>query len=468
MSNLPAGWSVATIKELAGADGLATDGDWIETKDQNPNGSVRLIQLADIGEGEFRDRSARFVTLETAKRLNCTFLKEGDLLIARMPDPLGRACVFPGVGQPAITAVDVFIWRQPLGGPLARWLMHFVNSQQVRNAIAALAGGTTRQRVAGGRLKQLRIPVPPLPEQRRIVAKIDSLSAKSRRARDHLDHIPRLVEKYKQAILAAAFRGELTREWRQQHRVGGQWSTRSLEELIDEGPTNGWSPKSGADASGAFTLKLTATTSGTLRLDHAAVKRIYEVPPPTSPYWLEPGDLLVQRSNTIEYVGAAAIFDGPCRTYIYPDLMMRIRIKDETNRLYVWRFLNSDEARRYFRERATGTAGNMPKINGGTLRSLPVPLPSTVGERQQIVRRIDTAFTWIDRLAAEATSARKLIDHLDQAILAKAFRGELVPQDPNDEPASVLLERIRAERQSAARQRGSARRTSRSRIRLKE
>ena len=160
-----------------------------------------------------------FVTSETARRLNCTFLDKDDLLIARMPDPLGRACIFPGVGQPAITAVDVFVWRPSPDGVLAKWLMFFVNSSDVRSRMAEQAGGTTRQRIAGGRVKQLEIPVPPLPEQRRIVTKIDSLSAKSRRSRDHLDHIPRLVEKYEQAILAAAFTGSLTRDWRAKHRA---------------------------------------------------------------------------------------------------------------------------------------------------------------------------------------------------------------------------------------------------------
>ncbi len=119
MSDLPQGWTRATIAQLAGGQGMTTDGDWIETKDQDPNGDVRLVQLADIGDGEFRDRSARFVNSKTAHRLNCTFLQKDDLLIARMPDPLGRACVFPGVGQPAITAVDVFVWRPSLGGPWA-------------------------------------------------------------------------------------------------------------------------------------------------------------------------------------------------------------------------------------------------------------------------------------------------------------------------------------------------------------
>lgn len=473
---LPRGWVTTKMEAILATldDGRLLSQGWsprCHSESAQSEQDWAVLKTTAIQDGYFIPEENKKLPAEMTPRPNLE-VRPGDLLItcAGPRRRCGIVCLVEATRGRLMISGKMYRFRVPERHVSSRYIAYFLRCGVTQEAIDGLKTGMSDSGLNLTHERFLGLPVllAPFPEQRRIVAKIDSLSAKSRRARDHLDHIPRLVEKYKQAILAAAFRGELTREWRQQHRVGGQWSTRSLEELIDEGPTNGWSPKSGADASGAFTLKLTATTSGTLRLDHAAVKRIYEVPPPTSPYWLEPGDLLVQRSNTIEYVGAAAIFDGPCRTYIYPDLMMRIRIKDETNRLYVWRFLNSDEARRYFRERATGTAGNMPKINGGTLRSLPVPLPSTVGERQQIVRRIDTAFTWIDRLAADATSARKLIDHLDQAILAKAFRGELVPQDPNDEPASVLLERIRAERQSAARQRGSARRTSRSRIRLKE
>ena len=79
------------------------------------------------------------------------------------------------------------------------------------------------------------------------------------------------------------------------------------------------------------------------------------------------------------------------------------------------------------------------------MSEMPVPFTS-FDEQNEIVRRIERAFAWIGRLASEASDARKLIDQLDQAILAKAFQGELVPQEPTDEPASVLLERIRAER----------------------
>jgi type I restriction enzyme, S subunit len=95
------------------------------------------------------------------------------------------------------------------------------------------------------------------------------------------------------------------------------------------------------------------------------------------------------------------------------------------------------------------TAAGQHGISGADLKRLPLPLPP-LDQQRAIVQRTQARFVWIDRLAAEATAARRLIDHLDQAILARAFRGELVPQDPKDRPASVLLERIRKERTEAA------------------
>jgi len=84
------------LSEAIGEDSLFKDGDWVESKDQDPEGDVRLIQLADIGDGSFRNRSNRYLTNKKAIELGCTFLEKGDVLIARMPDPLGRACLFPG------------------------------------------------------------------------------------------------------------------------------------------------------------------------------------------------------------------------------------------------------------------------------------------------------------------------------------------------------------------------------------
>ena len=189
---LPEGWEPLTIAELAGTGGLVADGDWIESKDQDPDGDVRLIQLADVGDGEFLDRSSRYLTSRKAKELQCTRLEIGDLLIARMPDPLGRACLFPGVGQPSVTAVDVFIWRPGKKAADPRWLMHTINSPQVRKHLQNIAGGTTRQRVSGGNLKRLALPTPPKPIQLRIVTKIDGLLARIKGARNELGECPGL------------------------------------------------------------------------------------------------------------------------------------------------------------------------------------------------------------------------------------------------------------------------------------
>ena len=205
---------IASLADLAGPSGLVTDGDWVESKDQDPNGEVRLIQLADVGDGLFLDRSRRFLTLKKAKELRCTFLQPGDILIARMPDPLGRACIFPGLGRPAVTAVDVLVWRGDDAGADARWLMHAVNSPAVRTEIASLASGTTRQRVSGGNLKRLQLRIVPSSEQKRVAAKLDSLLAHVKKVREELARVPQLVERYKQAVLAAAFRGDLTTHWR--------------------------------------------------------------------------------------------------------------------------------------------------------------------------------------------------------------------------------------------------------------
>lgn len=431
---------VASVEELSGVDGLVSDGDWIESKDQDPTGGVRLIQLADIGDGDFRDRSSRFVTEQTAERLRCTYLRAGDLLIARMPDPLGRACLFPGLSGSAITAVDVFIWRAGASAADARWLMHSVNSSDVRGRIADQAGGTTRQRIAGGRLKALLLPVPPLPEQRRIVAKIDSLTGKSRRARDHLDHIPRLVEKYKQAILAAAFRGDLTREWREGRNLA---ATRSvLLGDVAEGFNYGSAAKS-AKQGRVPVLRMGNIQDGKLDWsDLVFTNDAAEI----AKYGLKDGDVLFNRTNSPALVGKTALFTGE-REAIYAGYLIKVRCKPQLLPAFLTYCLNAPNGRAYSWEVKTDGV-SQSNINAKKLAAFRFDLPS-VQEQEEIVRRIERALSWINRITVDATSARKLIDHLDQSVLAKAFRGELVPQDPADEPASALLDRIRAERTAA-------------------
>jgi len=160
------------LAELCG-DGLFVDGDWVESKDQDPAGDVRLVQLADVGDGEFRNKSARFLTREKAGALGCTFLKAGDLLVARMPDPLGRACIFPGDAKDCVTVVDVCIVRPDLERADRRWLMHCINAPQVRQQVASLEAGSTRKRISRKNLANVVVPAVPKPLQTQIAAEVD-------------------------------------------------------------------------------------------------------------------------------------------------------------------------------------------------------------------------------------------------------------------------------------------------------
>lgn len=151
------------------------DGDWVESKDQDPDGEVRLVQLADVGDGHYRNRSARFLTANKAKELNCLFILSGDILIARLPNPIGRACVFPEDPKPCVTVVDVAICRCDSRFINRNFIVYALNSNLIREQISKYVTGTTRQRISTGNLGQIQIPIPPLSQQTQIVAKIDHL-----------------------------------------------------------------------------------------------------------------------------------------------------------------------------------------------------------------------------------------------------------------------------------------------------
>jgi type I restriction enzyme, S subunit len=320
-------------------------------------------------------------------------------------------------------------------------------------------------------LKATSFPFAPPFEQRRIVAKIDSLSAKSKRARDCLDHIPRLVEKYKQAILAAAFRGELTQTWRKDHPTNErghelrsrllrkkEWKQKpdfSHEHELECLPASWtWMPVEAIalkvvdgvhkkpvyveDGIPFLTVKNMTAGSGIsfagckfiTPSDHAEfIKR-------TLP---ERGDILITKDGTL---GVTRAIRTDTVFSIFVSLAL-VKLIDKEMSDYLELAFQSPQVQRQM----VGVGSGLQHIHLTDLKRDLIPM-APVQERPEIVRRVQTAFSWIDRLAAEATSARKLIDHLDQAILSKAFRGELVPQDPTDQPASILLEGIGAERQS--------------------
>jgi type I restriction enzyme S subunit len=316
--------------------------------------------------------------------------------------------------------------------------MYAINSPDIRDRIQSEAGGTTRQRVAGGKLKRLTLPTPSLPEQRRIVAKLDSLTTRTARARDEFERIPRLIQKYREAILAAAYSGELTREWRQQKRIKSAWSARQAGQIInsivagknlrcEERP-----PLQGENG----VVKVSAVTWGTF--DPAAAKTLPSNFSPPDRTKIRAGDFLISRANTLELVGAVVIVDQAPDNLFLSDKILRLEMESSHKPWMLW-FLRSPEGRKAIETKATGNQLSMRNLSQDALSKIDVPWP-VENERQEIIRRIETAFAWLDRVAAEHANASRLLPKLDQAILAKAFRGELVPQDSNEKPVEHSAE----------------------------
>lgn len=170
---IPTGWSLNKFSDLIGSEGLISDGDWIESKDQDPKGVVRLVQLADIGDGNFINKSNRYMTHKKSIELRTTKLKKNDILIARMPEPIGRACLFPGLNQESVTVVDVTIVRSSKSNPY--WLMASINQDAIRTEIQNKSGGSTRVRITRSELENLEIAIPPLIEQQKIATILTSV-----------------------------------------------------------------------------------------------------------------------------------------------------------------------------------------------------------------------------------------------------------------------------------------------------
>jgi type I restriction enzyme S subunit len=167
-------------------------------------------------------------------------------------------------------------------------------------------------------------------------------------------------------------------------------------------------------------------------------------------YALQNDDIIVNRVNSIPFLGKSAIVRNLPEPCVFESNMMRIKFNNEiVSPFYIIRYLNSMPGLEELRKNAKH-AVNQASINQKDVKAVLVPLP-TLKEQNEIVRRIEQLFAFADKIETRYTKAKAILDKLPQSILSKAFRGELVPQDPDDEPARVLLERIRAEKEKLGR-----------------
>jgi type I restriction enzyme S subunit len=165
MAEYPKDWNNLKLIEI----GRIQDGNWILKEDYADHG-VRLIQIGDVGIGKFLNKSNRYITIERAKELDCNFIDpEMDILISRMPDPIGRACLAPNLSTPYIVAVDIAIFK-PNFSVNKDYLIQILNFYRTLAIVNILSSGGTRRRISRKNLENVSIPIPPLPEQRKIAA----------------------------------------------------------------------------------------------------------------------------------------------------------------------------------------------------------------------------------------------------------------------------------------------------------
>ena len=155
---------------------LLVDGDWIESKDQSPEG-IRLVQTGNIGNGKYLEKASRakYISKETFERLGCTEIFPGDILISRLPEPVGRACLIPDKHERMITAVDCSILRVDENVVHKRYLLHFLKSNSYFNQLAGKLAGTTRTRVSRKNLEQVQVPIPNMDKQQYVVSVLDRI-----------------------------------------------------------------------------------------------------------------------------------------------------------------------------------------------------------------------------------------------------------------------------------------------------
>ncbi|NOT65299.1 MAG: hypothetical protein HOP06_04585 [Methylotenera sp.] len=385
---MKAGWQV---KPLAAISKLFADGDWIESKDQSADG-VRLVQTGNVGEGFFKDRGekARYISKETFVRLRCTEIFEGDCLISRLPDPVGRSCLLPDTGERMITAVDCTIVRFDSSQFLPDLFVYYTQSSDYLNNVDKETSGTTRKRISRSKLGEISIPVPPIEQQQRIVAILDQAFegiAKARaNAEQNLQNARALFESHLQSVFQ-----------------NKSWIRTSVEEACTEIFAGGDAPKE------KFSLK--KNEEFTIPIFANAIKD-------NGLYGYTNFARVTKPSVTISARGSGTGHTEIRFESFLPIVRLIVLIPNSSliNLEFLKYSIDNLEILR------SGSA--IPQLTVPMIKEYHIPLP-TLPEQLEIISQLEILFAETQRL--EALYQRKIacLDELKKSLLQQAFAGEL-------------------------------------------
>ena len=434
MTELPPGWAPARVGEIA----ELTDGPFgsnLKTAHYTESGP-RVVRLQNIGHGVFRGEPAH-IAEDHYKRLIKHAVGHSDIVVASLGEDAPRACLVPHWLGPAIVKADCIRLRTR-DGIDPSFLMWMLNSPLVRAQAAPSIKGVGRPRLGLGGIRRLSVPIPPPHEQRRIVAAIEEQFSRLDAAEESLAAAKAKLRALRTESLASATSGYA---------------------LVDLGSVvldlrYGTSIKCTREPVGPPVLRIPNVQRG--RVDLGDLKFATDPRVDLSAFAVEPGDLLFVRTNgsrdLIGRLAAVEHADG----FAFASYLIRAR--PDLSRLepkYAVYALSTPSQRAAIEAKAATTAGQY-NLNLAALRSLSISLPPLADQRR-IVANLERRLSLLDALSVAIESAHARSAALRRSILERAFTGKLVPQDPSDEPASVLLERIAAERAASAQPRRAGR-----------
>ena len=374
-------------------------------------------------------------------------VEPGDVLLCKINPRINRVWWVPKKKEHRqIASSEWIVIRQPKLEPL--FLVNYFSEYKFRDLLCSEVSGVggSLTRAQPKKVATYPVRIAPLNEQTRIANKLDELLAQVDTIKARVDAIPAILKRFRQSVLAAAVSGKLTEEWRDAEGLPPIEQV-DLGSLISYGPQNGLYKGKNFYGEGTRIVRIDGFYDGEL-VPWENMKRLQLEDEEFERWKLNVSDVLVNRVNSIEYLGKSAFVRDLPEPAVFESNIMRIQL-DEVKACpqYIVLFLSSAIGLSRLRENAK-RAVNQASINQQDVKNCVVEFPH-IEEQKQIVQRVEQLCAFADQIEQRVKEAQARIDNLSQSILAKAFRGELVPQDPNDEPASELLERIRQEREVA-------------------
>ena len=402
------GWPTKTLGDVCE---VFTDGDWVESKDQSSEG-IRLIQTGNVGEGVFKDRAekARYISEATFKRLRCTEIVEGDCLVSRLPDPVGRSCILPDTGERMITAVDCTILRFNPKQLLPTFFNLYSQSDDYLTTVAKECTGTTRNRISRSNLGLTPIPVPPLAEQQRIVGLLDEafegLATAKANAEKNLQNARALFESHLQSVFT---------------QRGPGWVEKPLAELCDSSRVITYGVIKLGDETADGVPCLRTSNVRWLRIETEGMKRI--APSLSSEYSrtiLKGGEVLVNVRGTLGGVAVAgpemAGWNVSREVAVVPVNSSRV------NPAFLSYLIGSGTSQHWLGGVKKGAA--YIGINIEDLRLLPVNAPK-VEMQLEVVEHLDSLQEETQRLVRLYERKHAALEALKKSLLHQAFTGAL-------------------------------------------